>query len=65
MPRRPKRKGGPSGLHVQPRRLLGQPPEDWEKQDAAARAEGVTWAEWIRDAARRKLRDGAPKESEG
>lgn len=49
-----KRRGGPSGAHRNPQRLLSQEPEDWAAQDAAAVREGISWAEW----ARRKLRKG-------
>lgn len=51
----PRRPSGPSGQSQLPRRALVQPAEDFEAQDSAAAVEGVSWAEWIRDAARRKL----------
>lgn len=56
----PKRPSGPSGKRSRPLCTFTQDPEDLAQQQRAAAAEGVTWADWIRDAARRKLRATRP-----
>lgn len=57
-----KRVGGPSGAHVAPRRLLTQPAEAWEAQDAHAAARGESWGEWARKALSETMRrQGAKK----
>jgi hypothetical protein len=37
-----------SGVHRSPRRVLSATSEQWEVFDALARAEGVSWAKWVR-----------------
>lgn len=37
-----------SGVHRSPRRVLSATSEQWEIFDALARAEGVSWAKWVR-----------------
>lgn len=37
-----------SGVHRSPRRVLSATAEQWELFDALARAEGVSWAKWVR-----------------
>ena len=38
-----------SGAHSSPRRILSASPEQWDKWTAAAKASGLTWAEWCRN----------------
>jgi hypothetical protein len=55
-----KRKNNISGAHSSPRRILSATEEQWERWSAAARASGLTWAEWCRslqDAAADKIID--------
>lgn len=62
-----KRPSGPSGKRSRPLCTFTQDPEDLAQQQRAAAAEGVTWADWIRDAARRKLevtRSDGPREGD-
>jgi len=44
-----KKKSGPSGVHKNPRRLLTQTMESWERQGSAAiRAGFKNWGDWAK-----------------
>ena len=44
-----------SGPHKNHQRLLSQPQEDWDEQDAYVASLGITWATWIRELAAKAL----------